>query len=239
MFGITCNAVGPSLTPTKTDERITAGGSRAAAEPAGHRAPGICGRRRQRDRLLPAARERSGDGPDRLPGRHQLMIDWLLDSMSARGDAPALLGSDGQWSFGDIVKRSREWSHRLAPIEPGAVVTFDADYGRETIALLLALAGNRNVAVPLSPDVAAHHDAFRALSQAAYHVSGLNGVTSTGVSTSHRVLPAPAPARQAGSCPVHIGIDGCKQGSCPRSRGTARQVPDAATGVSDARVSSG
>jgi long-chain acyl-CoA synthetase len=113
------------------------------------------------------------------------MIDWLLDSMTARGDAPALLGPDGQWSFADIVKRSREWSHRLAPIEPGAVVTFDGDYGLETIALLLALAGNRNVAVPLSRDVAAHHDAFRALSQAAYHVSGFNGVQRTGVSTSH------------------------------------------------------
>jgi long-chain acyl-CoA synthetase len=113
------------------------------------------------------------------------MIDWLLDSMSARGDAPALLGPDGTWSFADIVKRSREWSERLAPIEPGAVVTFDGDYGPETIALLLALAGNRHVAVPLSRDVAAHHDTFRALSEAAYHVSGWNGVTETGVSTSH------------------------------------------------------
>ena len=113
------------------------------------------------------------------------MIDWLLDSMSARGDAPALLGPDGAWSFADIVKRSREWSERLAPIEPGAVVTFDGDYGPETIALLLALAGNRNVAVPLSRDVASHHDTFRALSEAAYHVSGWDGVKETGVSTSH------------------------------------------------------
>jgi long-chain acyl-CoA synthetase len=113
------------------------------------------------------------------------MIDWLLDSMSARGDAPALLGPDAQCSFADIVGRTREWSHRLAPIEPGAVVTFDGDYGLETIALLLALAGNRNVAVPLSRDIAAHHDAFRALSQAAYHISGWDCVKPTGVSPSH------------------------------------------------------
>jgi acyl-coenzyme A synthetase/AMP-(fatty) acid ligase len=113
------------------------------------------------------------------------MIDWLLDGMSARGDAPALLGPDGNWSFADIVKRSREWSHRLAPIEPGAVVTFDGDYGLDTIALLLALAGNRNMAVPLSRDVAAHHDAFRALSQSEYHISGWDRVQSTGVSAGH------------------------------------------------------
>ena len=83
-----------------------------------------------------------------------------------------------------------------------------ATIGLETIALLLALAGNRNMAVPLSRDVAAHHDAFRALSEAGYHVSGWDAVTRTGVSTSHALLPAPAPAGQAGPRPVHVGIDG-------------------------------
>jgi hypothetical protein len=73
----------------------------------------------------------------------------------------------------------------LAAVEPGAVVTFDGEYGLETIALLLALAGNRNIAVPLSRDVAAHHDSFRALSQSGYHISGWDGVAASGVLTNH------------------------------------------------------
>jgi acyl-coenzyme A synthetase/AMP-(fatty) acid ligase len=106
-----------------------------------------------------------------------------------------------------------------------------------TIALLLALAGNRNVAVPLSRDVAAHHDAFRGLSRLRAHISGWDCVRKTGVSPSHEYTAPPA-ARQPGLVLFTSGSTGVNKAAVMISRHCSTNS-GRRDRVSDARVSSG
>ena len=119
------------------------------------------------------------------------MPAWLTESMSTRGSLPAIEGADGPCSYADLVGQVQAWRDgALAGVEPGAVVAFDGDYGPGAISLLLALALNRNVAVPLSRDVAAHHAAFTELAEAEYHISaGARSpvVTRTGTRATHEL----------------------------------------------------
>jgi long-chain acyl-CoA synthetase len=103
------------------------------------------------------------------------MPQWLLDSMSTRGTAPAVAGPSGETTYAELVGRTTDWNASLlGAIEPGAVVAFDGDYSAGSISLMLALALNRNVVVPLSRDVAAHHDSFIASSEAEYLIKSLD-----------------------------------------------------------------
>lgn len=119
------------------------------------------------------------------------MADWLLEAMAARGAQPAVLDAHGAATYADIVERTHAWLRGpLAGVPPGAVVSFDGDYGVDAIALLLALTRNRNVAVPLSRDVAPHHDAFRFLSEAEYHLAASreDPLGATGVAAGHELF---------------------------------------------------
>jgi len=116
------------------------------------------------------------------------MPNWLLDSMAARGDRIAVAGPWGVSTYAELATAVDEWSAILAFVEPGAVVAFDGDYSPGSISLLLALARNRNVVVPLSRDVAAHHEAFVELSQAEYWITSVDTqplMRSTGRRADH------------------------------------------------------
>jgi acyl-CoA synthetase (AMP-forming)/AMP-acid ligase II len=80
--------------------------------------------------------------------------------MSAAGDAPGLATPAGECSYGDLLARIRAWRARLAGLTPGAIVSVEGDYGPDTIAAFLALLCGGHVAVPLSPDSSAQHEAF-------------------------------------------------------------------------------
>src|SRR4030095_12176098 len=118
-----------------------------------------------------------------------LMAQWLCESMEARGDVTAVAGPWGTSSYAQLVEQTHGLQKGLlASVEPGAVVAFDGDYGPGAIALLLALALNRNVVVPLSRDVAAPHDKFTALAEAEYRIRDVETaprLEPTGVHASH------------------------------------------------------
>jgi acyl-coenzyme A synthetase/AMP-(fatty) acid ligase len=87
-----------------------------------------------------------------------------------------------------LLDRADRWSPMLAGLPTDAVVAFDGDYGPGTISLLLALTWRGQVAVPLSRDVAAHHDSFAATSQAEYWISSTESQAecrATGVIADH------------------------------------------------------
>jgi len=103
------------------------------------------------------------------------MAQWLYDSMSQRNDATAVAGPWGRTSYAELIQRIDAWrSTVLTGVEPGAVVAFDGDYSPGSISLLLALALNRNVAVPLSRDVAANHESFVSLAEAEYWITSVD-----------------------------------------------------------------
>ncbi|MDH4065125.1 MAG: fatty acid--CoA ligase family protein [Acidobacteriota bacterium] len=116
------------------------------------------------------------------------MAHWLRASMSARGEAIAVASTDGEWSYSELLHRADAWEPVLASVPPAAVVAFDGDYGPGTISLLLALTWRGNVAVPLSRDVAAHHEDFASTAQAEFWITSTESeprVRSTGFRAEH------------------------------------------------------
>ena len=113
------------------------------------------------DRILPAAGERDGHRPGRLPRRRQLMLDWLLDAMAERAaidwrspTAPA------SCTYGELlarVARLARGSTRAA--SAGRVVSIEAEYGAEAVAAFLAADRRRQHARAAVARVArAQHD---------------------------------------------------------------------------------
>jgi long-chain acyl-CoA synthetase len=117
------------------------------------------------------------------------MAEWLCESMVQRREAIAVAGPWGESTYAQLVERVEVLRRGLlTSIEPGAVVAFEGDYGPGSISLLLALALNRNVVVPLSRDVAAHHDRFVALAEAEYRIRDVETtptIEKTGLSAVH------------------------------------------------------
>jgi long-chain acyl-CoA synthetase len=128
------------------------------------------------------------------------MAAWLLESMARRAQDIALADSSGTHSYAELLRRVATWrSSLLRGIPPGAVVAFDGDYGLGAISLMLALAQNGNVLLPLSRDVAPQHNEFLRLAEAEYWITGVEReprVVATGGSASHNLYHR---LRQVGS----------------------------------------
>jgi long-chain acyl-CoA synthetase len=124
------------------------------------------------------------------------MAQWLYDSMTKRGAATAVAGPWGTTSYADLIPRIDAWKTVLADVEPGRVVAFDGDYSPGSISLLLALALNRNVAVPLSRDVAANHESFVALAEAEYWITSVDSEPIVKVTGNNAVHPLYAELRE-------------------------------------------
>jgi long-chain acyl-CoA synthetase len=102
------------------------------------------------------------------------MPTTLLESMKTRGPATAIAGRWGDCTYAELLERTAAWQATLLKGLPrGSVVAFDGDYGPGAISLVLALALDGHVLVPLSRDVAAHHASFVALAQAEYWITSV------------------------------------------------------------------
>jgi acyl-CoA synthetase (AMP-forming)/AMP-acid ligase II len=115
---------------------------------------------------------------------------WLQESMASRGETVAVAGPWGLCSYQQILERVDGWAGMIKGFEPGSVVAFDGDYGPGTISLLLALTWNGHIAVPLSRDVSAHHQAFMEVSQSEYWITNTEGapvVHRMPVSATHQL----------------------------------------------------
>ena len=110
--------------------------------------------------------------------------------MASRGNVMAVAGPWGSCTYRELLERVDGWSSAVERLEPGSVVAFDGDYGPGTISLLLALTWNGHIAVPLSRDVAAHHNAFVEISQSEYWITNTEGtpaVRRTPVTANHEL----------------------------------------------------
>jgi long-chain acyl-CoA synthetase len=113
----------------------------------------------------------------------------LRDSMRTRGTATAIAGRWGECTYDELLQRVEQWrTSVLVGVERGAVVAFDGDYGPGAISLLLALALDGHVLVPLSRDVAPHHESFMTLAEAEYWITSVESepeLRVTGTSATH------------------------------------------------------
>src|SRR5438093_42178 len=105
------------------------------------------------------------------------MLELLGDRMREYSGRLAVARSSATATYEALHARMAEWRVWLAErVPPGDVVSMEADYDVDSVALFLALAANGNIIVPLSNDSRAHRDAFLAVAQVEHRVRpGLDG----------------------------------------------------------------
>lgn len=94
-------------------------------------------------------------------------IGFLLDQFRARRADPAIVWRDASVSYDWLLDAVDRWQGRLeqAPVEPGAVVSLEADFSPNAVALLLALIERECVVVPLTTSVQAQKPEFRRIAE--------------------------------------------------------------------------
>jgi len=120
------------------------------------------------------------------------MINFFLQKMRDTPSHQALLSSNFSTTYEELLEAYEIISAWVSDnnIPAGAVVSFDGDYSPQSIALLLALAKNNNIVVPLSSDSRNHFTEFREIASTEYDIS-LSGtepsLTVTGRKAEHPI----------------------------------------------------
>jgi long-chain acyl-CoA synthetase len=119
------------------------------------------------------------------------VLGFLLDEFRSRRDAEALVWQDRSFTYGHLADRVTELGQALdaAAVPAGAVVSLEADFSPNAVALLLAIVRRGGVVVPLSSAVAGDRDAFREIAEVEWVVE-LTGddtvaVVPTGRTATH------------------------------------------------------
>ncbi len=145
-------------------------------------------------------------------------IDFLLDGFRGRPDAEALVWHDRSFSYGTLAEKVADVGHQLeqAQLPAGAVVSLEADFSPNAVALLLAVVQRRCVVVPLSSAVAGDRDAFREIAEVEWVIElGADddsvAVEATGRSASHELLVALRERRHPGLVLFSSGSTGASK----------------------------
>jgi acyl-CoA synthetase (AMP-forming)/AMP-acid ligase II len=93
-------------------------------------------------------------------------MDWLIDRFVEAGDRDAFIHRGRRMGYGDVARAIADFRDRLAAegVAHGETVAVLGDYSPETFCLILALAANRNIVIPLSRDAVIERDAALAIS---------------------------------------------------------------------------
>jgi long-chain acyl-CoA synthetase len=117
------------------------------------------------------------------------MLDWLLDNMSQAGDKTAIADGPAVCTYRQLLGRVEAWQRRLA--ERGIankIVSIEAEYGAEAVAVFLAATNARNILVPISAASAAHRDDFLEIAEVEYRLrpdAAEDQVLATGRTVAH------------------------------------------------------
>ena len=136
------------------------------------------------------------------------MLDWLLEKMSQAGDTTAIANGAAVCTYRELLGRVADWQQRL--VEHGVankVVSIEAEYGAEAVAVFLAATNAGNILVPISAASGAHRDDFNEIGEVEYRLrpdlgavedAGEAGgrIIATGRTASH---PHYVKLREAGS----------------------------------------
>lgn len=102
-----------------------------------------------------------------------MFIDFMLDRFDQSGDAEAVILGERRASYAQLAGDVRGWIERLeaARIPRGAVVSIEADFSPESIALFLALVDRACVVVPLSETLGEKKEEFKVLAEVEYGIT--------------------------------------------------------------------
>jgi acyl-CoA synthetase (AMP-forming)/AMP-acid ligase II len=123
-----------------------------------------------------------------------MYIDFLIERFRTNPTSDALVWRDQRFSYGWMADAVERWTRSLDEqgVARGAVVSLEADFSPNAVALLLALVERGCILVPLTPSVEAKKPEFREVSE----VEAILEVTSddqvvyrpTGVTARHEFL---------------------------------------------------
>jgi acyl-CoA synthetase (AMP-forming)/AMP-acid ligase II len=148
------------------------------------------------------------------------MLDVLIERMEAARRHPALATPAGEHTYADLLARAAAWRAPLGALPPGSPVSVEGDYGPDTVAALLALTLAGHVAVPLSPDSAAQHAAFRETAGVAARL-GPDGALVPAPGGAER---PPPPLYEALRARGHPGLVLFSSGSSGRSKAAVHDL---------------
>jgi acyl-CoA synthetase (AMP-forming)/AMP-acid ligase II len=103
-------------------------------------------------------------------------VDFLFERFASAPEAVAFIDRDRVVTYGQVTSLVDEFGKRLARegVDPGEIVVVLGDYSPELICLLLALARNRNVLVPVTRESVIEKETILSLSQAQWVVDAAN-----------------------------------------------------------------
>ena len=117
------------------------------------------------------------------------MLDWLYDRMAGAADQPAVAEGNAVCSYRALLERVAWWERQLADRGVhGCVVSIEAEYGAESIAVFLAATNAGNVLVPISNASRAHRDTFLDVAEVEYRIlpqQSTDMIVATGRRASH------------------------------------------------------
>jgi acyl-CoA synthetase (AMP-forming)/AMP-acid ligase II len=89
-----------------------------------------------------------------------MKLQWLWERLEGFQGQTALIWQERTYPYADLLDRTAQWRDVLGQrgIEPGACVALHGGFSPGAATLLLALAANRNIAVPLTTPVEAERD---------------------------------------------------------------------------------
>jgi acyl-coenzyme A synthetase/AMP-(fatty) acid ligase len=123
-----------------------------------------------------------------------MSTQFLIDRFRANADRDAIVWRDRSFSYGWLADAVEAWAERLdsGSVPAGAVVSLEADFSPNAVALLLALVDRSTIVVPLTSSVEMKKPEFRRIAEVEI-VASVNAAdevvfTATGVSSEHEMI---------------------------------------------------
>lgn len=93
-------------------------------------------------------------------------MQWLLDRFATAPESPAFIHEDRVVTYGQVGETVEAFGVRLGAegVSPGDRIALLADYSPEVFCLILALAQNANIVIPISPAAVVEEEAALAIS---------------------------------------------------------------------------
>lgn len=121
-------------------------------------------------------------------------ITFLLERFEGSRDEDALIWSQRAFSYGWLADTTRQWLRTLdeMAVPPGAVVSLEADFSPNAVALLLALVEHNCIVVPITRSIGAKTPEFREIAEveSILTIASDDAVTheATGRTASHPLI---------------------------------------------------
>jgi long-chain acyl-CoA synthetase len=96
-----------------------------------------------------------------------MSIDFLVERFATNHDKDAIIWRDQVYSYAWMLQAVEQWRTRLQEekVPVGAVISLEADFSPQAVALLLALIERQCIIVPLTASVEAKKSEFREIAQ--------------------------------------------------------------------------